>query len=480
MTRLLAFRQLFIVGVSFVLGLSLSKIINGTNLPLLCREDVAFPIYSIVDSNENDHQKIIAELSSDVDLGIKEKRRKSFDLTAQLHAPPVVTSKLDSDFDTCRNELTSTITLSQFCVPFATENVDKMMPAQFDLIEQELSSFASLFDEKKDNFRVVTFPNALCQQDERVNPSDITLTTHMSVNKVQRFVALAARWNGPISVAVHITSMEDLRQFKSFLFATNLQYLGKVAFHFFFESQHRAYPNNILRNLALDQVKSDYFALFDVDLLPSPMNTHQHLRSAFQKHPHLEDKLKNKTVFVLPAWEIKGEIPDEDVKIQHPLYPETREMAIQMNSEVENQTLTVFHNGCFHGPTNYTKWKSNLKALHYPIKVQEYGYEPYIIGAIKDSKRFFKYFHGYGFDKQSYFVELHYARYSMEVLKDFFIFHINHPSSYGKEKKSNLEVNAVCKKFFCEHLAKEYGAGHLGKGREVPGWNKWMDNSFKM
>lgn len=104
-----------------------------------------------------------------------------------------------------------------------------------------------------------------------------------------------------------------------------------MAFHLYFESKHRDYPNNILRNLALDQVQSDYFALFDVDLLPSPMNTHQHLRSMFDHNPQLEDKLKDKTVFILPVWEIEEKLSDEDITIQHPLYPETKEMVLEMN-----------------------------------------------------------------------------------------------------------------------------------------------------
>ena len=47
-------------------------------------------------------------------------------------------------------------------------------------------------------------------------------------------------------------------------------------------------------------------------------------------------------------------------------------------------------------------------------------------------------------------------------------------------KKSNLKVNAVCMRFFREHLAREYGAGHLGNGHEVPGWDRWMNNGKKV
>lgn len=136
-----------------------------------------------------------------------------------------------------------------------------------------------------------------------------------------------------------------------------------MAFHLYFESKHRDYPNNILRNLALDQVQSDYFALFDVDLLPSPMNTHQHLRSMFDHNPQLEDKLKDKTVFILPAWEIEEKLSDEDITIQHPLYPETKEMVLEMNGGKirKKRKLRVFRHVFEpgHWSTDYPKWKSN-------------------------------------------------------------------------------------------------------------------------
>jgi len=385
---------------------------------------------------------------------------------------PVVSSSLKRTYDTCRDQLTSTVTLSisDFCVSH-TNDFDNLS-AQFDLIEQSLSPFSSMFDEAKNNYTVVIVPNFLCHHEEQVHSSDITLTTHISTNKVRRLVALAARWNGPISVAVKVISIQDFREFQSLL-QTHQQHLKKVAFHLYFESKHREYPNNILRNLALDQVQSDYFALFDVDLLPSPMNTHQHLRSTFDDNPQLEDKLKDKTVFILPAWEIKEELSNEDITIQHPLYPETKKMVLEMiTKKKSNRKLQIFRHlfKAGHGSTDYRKWTFNNTNISYPIKAEKFGYEPYIVGAIKDAPRFFDDFRGYWFNKQSYFVELHYAKYSMEVLRDFFIFHLNHPSTYGEEKKASQKVNMVCIKTFMEYLTRDYGAGYLDEEEEVVGW----------
>ncbi len=390
---------------------------------------------------------------------------------------PKVSSNMKRNYDTCRNELTSAMTLSisEFCQADAIRGVDNL-PAKFGLIERSISPYMSLFDETRERYQVVIIPNALCHQTDHIDPSEITLTTQMSTNKLKRLVALAGRWNGPVSVAVKVTSIEELRDFQSQL-SIYMPQLTQVAFHLYFESKHRAYPNNILRNLALDQVKSDYFAVMDVDLLPSPINTHQHLRSTFAEHPELQDKMNDKTVLIMPAFELVEEVSNEDIAIKHPLYPESREMVIQMNSKRMDQRKIrifrhVFEPG--HRSTNYPKWTSHLKEVSYPIKAQEYGYEPYIIGAMKGAPRFFRDFRGYGFNKLSYYVELHYAEYKMEVLRDFFIFHVNHPTTYGGLKDQHRDVNLVCVRYFLEYLSRNYGAGNLGEENEVAGWDDWL------
>lgn len=71
-------------------------------------------------------------------------------------------------------------------------------------------------------------------------------------------------------------------------------------------------------------------------------------------------------------------------------------------------------------------------------------------------------------------MELHYAKYSMEVLRDFFIFHVNHPSTYGEEERTKSRmVNLVCVKTFLEYMARDYGAGYLDKEEEVAGLETW-------
>ena len=41
-----------------------------------------------------------------------------------------------------------------------------------------------------------------------------------------------------------------------------------------------AYPQNILRNIAMTYISTEYFLVNDVDIFPSPMDTHDKLRAA--------------------------------------------------------------------------------------------------------------------------------------------------------------------------------------------------------
>jgi len=253
--------------------------------------------------------------------------------------------------------------------------------------------------------------------------------------------------------------------------------LEKVTFHLYLESKALRFPTNFLRNIALDQVKSDYFAILDVDLFPSPIDTHQHLRSIFDKNPHHEKKLKNRSVFVFPAFEIADEIPDKNVTANHLFYPETKEIALRMYNVKQ---INIFYFDRFepsHRATNYDLWKSNSTDITYHINATEWGYEPYFIGAKKNIPRYYRYFRGHGFDKVSFTTDLLYSGYSFEVLRDFFIFHVNHPIAPKMKKKADVKLNRICIKGFMDHLVKEYGDGSIEKVKNLPLWNDWKKKS---
>jgi hypothetical protein len=167
-----------------------------------------------------------------------------------------------------------------------------------------------------------------------------------------------------------------------------------------------------------------------------------------------------------------------NITIRRSLYPETKKMIVEWNAKNEkDRNVRILRSEVFEPgqrSTDYPKWISNNTDVSYPIVTEEYGYEPYIIGATKGMPHFFREFRGYGFNKLSFYTELHYANYKLEVLRDFFIFHVNHISTYGEHGEHLRRINQACVAKFLSYLSRTYDAGYLEKNKEVVGWDKWM------
>ena len=306
--------------------------------------------------------------------------------------------------------------------------------------------------------KVLILPNALCLGSS-IHPLDITMTNQFSVEKLERFLSQVQRWNGPVSSAVYIRDSQDLLKLQSFILE-HLEHLRQVSFHFYVDNTRSSslypYPNNVLRNIALDNIKTDYFLLMDVDLLTAPENTHNSITSLLKDDSTLVDKLNKKTLFVLPAFEHPNIIPDIRLAADYWSFPQNRREAKNM---IEDGAISIFkaHFELGHGATNYTKWIYDESDISYPIRFK-FQYEPYVIGAKKSIPRFYDFFRGYGLNKMSWFTELHLAGYKYEVLRDYFVFHLNHVSSYDKkEKRHQIMRNAVCSKSFIDLLLDKYG-----------------------
>ena len=91
--------------------------------------------------------------------------------------------------------------------------------------------------------------------------------------------------------------------------------------------------------------------------------------------------------------------------------------------------------------TNYTQWIRNDSDEIYEIHFDHWGYEPYTMGAIDGLSRLHRYFRGFGLDKLSFTQA---AGYMFAAFRDFSVFHVNHPSSYGSFKEVTEKVNEGC------------------------------------
>jgi len=358
--------------------------------------------------------------------------------------PPIVREA----FDNCRDFTFKEVSLFNSCRE--TDVGSASIKLQMERIRSDIASLS--------NGKVLIMTNAVCLG-STVRPSDITITNQFSVEKLERFLVQVQRWNGPVSSALYIRHIKDLLKFQSFLLK-NLESLRQVSFHLYFDNSrsHSAhpYPNNVLRNLALDNVKTNYFLLMDIDLFTTPGRTHDGIQSLLRDDGTIVDKMNSKTMFVLPAFEHTKVIPDSRLSADYWSFPMNKKDVKKMyEDDVTPQFKASNDNG--HGSSNYTKWISNQTDASYPINFK-FGFEPYVMGAKKSIPRFYDFFRGYGFNKLSWFTELHLAGYKYEVLRDYFVFHANHVPSYdGTDKRHQLKQNAVCAKGFIDGLVDSYG-----------------------
>ena len=281
---------------------------------------------------------------------------------------------------------------------------------------------------------------------------DITLTIHTgtTMNGFHRMLFLIHRWGGPVSVSIRVTSASEIQTLHEFV-TDHLHELPQTAIHLLMESPDYEYPHNILREMALEQTETDYFVALDVDFMTVPQ-CHDKLKMLLKSDPAVVQALRNKTMMVLPAFNHEVHLMDD--QLHDSVLPGTKEDASKM---VAKHELTPFHVSRFfpgHGPTDFGKWsKEEFDGSWYPIKYVM-RFEPYVLGYKPGIAHYWEGFRGFGFNKYSWFIELHYKGYQFGVLRDFFVIHLDHPYTQfrGTRQEAYEEVDR-----FRDYLVKEYG-----------------------
>lgn len=301
---------------------------------------------------------------------------------------------------------------------------------------------------------------------------DITLVTHISVNKLNVLLIQLKRWGGPASVAVYLTSPEDIHRLFTFWKRHEHQdTLSNSTWHVVLERGSSSandrrpwYPHNILRNVALETVESDYFVALDVDFMPSP-NSHDRLRRYLQEDlPFRRDLRYHKRMFVLPAFELTPR-PGEEYATEDML-PMNKSQVIQM---VQDDKLFPFrksgHVG--HAFTDFDKWLTSAKtnqsnqSFYYEITLRgshrREVWEPYVLAYRPGIHRYWEDFRGYGYDKFSFFIESQFAGYNFAVLQDLFCIHLDHPEVPSNDQVKMKQRNSGYYDQFKSYLRERYG-----------------------
>eukprot|EP00542_Grammatophora_oceanica_P017877 CAMPEP_0194042762 /NCGR_PEP_ID=MMETSP0009_2-20130614/14510_1 /TAXON_ID=210454 /ORGANISM="Grammatophora oceanica, Strain CCMP 410" /LENGTH=407 /DNA_ID=CAMNT_0038686741 /DNA_START=123 /DNA_END=1346 /DNA_ORIENTATION=+ len=250
-----------------------------------------------------------------------------------------------------------------------------------------------------------------------VGADDVTLVTHCSVERFDILALLVDRWNGPVSLSVYIQSGPDLEKLESsWKSSPHLQ--KSVTVHALLEKgPANKYPVNIMRNLALDNIDSDYFFANDLDFIMN-VGFYEKLKEA-----PLE-MLRKRVLWVVPAFE---RFPNKGANRVDSLLdmPGNKEDLLSL---LKTDLVKPFHEYFPPGHvrvTNFEKWYG-FEGFSYPVEYQ-LAFEPYVVGYKHGLPKLWDGFRGFGLNKASWFVELHVRGYSFEVLGSMFVVHMNHP-----------------------------------------------------
>ncbi|KAG1148935.1 hypothetical protein G6F37_011515 [Rhizopus arrhizus] len=282
---------------------------------------------------------------------------------------------------------------------------------------------------------------------EALDSEDVTIATLVTHNRFPVLSRLATRYQGPISVAIHInddatkqTILNDLHA----MYQTNPDMGRFVDIHLVVDKLDRQF--NMWRNVAKFFARTEYIMMLDVDF-----HLCTDFRQSLRKHTDLMDILRQgKGAVVVPAFEYLAEEDGEDWRT----FPTTKEALIDI---VQEEKIDMFHitwtRG--HGSTNYTKWYGASD----PYRVEEYNYsyEPYVIYKKEGSPWCDERFVGYGANKAACLYEIYLAGIDYWVLPDDFLIHQTHhypEDTRAKERKYNKRLYDYFREEVCLRYAR--------------------------
>lgn len=279
-----------------------------------------------------------------------------------------------------------------------------------------------------------------------VEPFDVTLVIQLSIDRLQMIETLCLHWEGPVSLALYMSDSEAQQLLSYVQSSSELVKRKNVGYHIVFK-EGQFYPVNYLRNIALENARTPFVFLSDVDFVPVPG-----MYSSLKQTLRNTAKVNRKAV-VVPAFETLH------YKVT---FPKTKAQLLTMWDLGTMFTFRHHEWSKGHAPTNYAKWRSATT----PYTVQwEEDFEPYIV-VQRNVTRYDKRFVGFGWNKVSHIMELQAQGYEFVVVPNAFIVHMPHSPSFDIFKFRSSSLYRRClkklKQEFVQDLISKYGGEQFG------------------
>ncbi|RCH92298.1 Glycosyltransferase-like 1B [Rhizopus azygosporus] len=269
---------------------------------------------------------------------------------------------------------------------------------------------------------------------------DVSLISQFSVNRLEPFVEVIESWQGPISVAIHLTQSTDIDTLVQFLKTSkNLDLYSRLTITLikpnYLDPKHLAYPINHLRNIAITQSTTEYIFVTDADFVPSN-NLYTFIRSRLIPYVIYQSGKIPPTAWVVPCFAIR------EAYAQLPIpntYNELRRL-------VGQNVAYITDPGAGHGPTLAVEIAMVRPLLMgNPLAYEvcyESQWEPYYV-LHRSAPLYDVRFRNQGGDKQSHALHLNAEKYRFMVLREVFMVHRDHSKMVwpsGGFEKSQKEV----------------------------------------
>jgi len=255
-------------------------------------------------------------------------------------------------------------------------------------------------------------------------PSDITLTTQCSIDRLSRLEVLAQSWNGILSAAVFIPNgtYESISAGQANIRALHRKIEDlkscRLDISVVIGGSMSRYPINVLRNLALEQCQTSLVFILDADFTVS-----KGLHEFIQTQTCLTAKTEKYIGFVVPALEMvcenvkkvkrKGGYGMTDL-------PTTKTEVVDAMNKGLARTFYGKATPADQAATNIPKWLAG--DCSYPITSAQ-GFEPYVIVSRELIPKFDERFYSYGWNKVQWLRHLDHLGFQLEVLPNHFVIH---------------------------------------------------------
>ena len=297
--------------------------------------------------------------------------------------------------------------------------------------EDELLKAWRAFDQENVSLKQQSMVNIVQNSDSERPQVDVSLATFAKTSKLVHLLNMLSRWSGPIEVAVYIASEDDVHRLGTF-YQRHKEKLERVGFHVLMEKQmtdmeQKYLPEGALRNLAAEQVSTDFLIVLDVEFISSA-NCYKTITKMLRTNPRVTAFLRDHHLMVLPTFESRVDKESIDTAPSN----KTDVIERRANHTLEFIPMPLLAEGVY--PTMFGMWSRDGAGDMFPTNYA-FGYEPVVLASKDVLPRYQPHFRGQWYSQLALFEEANVIGYELGVLRHAFVFRM--------ERRRTIEADPV-------------------------------------